>query len=293
MSTPQNYAERQEFPSEHEAYPLQPMLQASEYDVSEEELESPLPNEPHLTRAQSVHSTASGVENLGYAQRPDNLSSRETYNMPLPSLPVSTNASGPGNTVVSALTATSQPSPKKDSAWTSWLRFWRSGWTADGFGCAIAALALMAICIILRVHANNPLPEWPYSITINALIAIFTVVLKAGVALPLAEGWFIGTVTFESRLIWSNIRHWSVKMAGFPKQPKASYWHGRLRLGKSRRLGLWPVSFQDWTDQVPSHLETVLEAATDLVPLAEAVRILSLMEMTHTCSFSSAIFGII
>lgn len=173
----------------------------SEDDVSTEDLDPPSPNEPYRTQPQSVHSNASGVEYLGHAQRRDSPSGQETYNMSPPSLnPVSSGALGPENAAVLASTATSQSSPKNVSAWSLCLRFLHYGWIADAFGCAIAAFSLMAICIILQVHANKPLPEWPYSITINALIAIFTVILKAGVALPLSEGCLIGAVAFELRL---------------------------------------------------------------------------------------------
>ena len=199
--TPPNHERRRDSPSTHEEYPLQPMQRENEDDVSTENLDPPSPNEPYRTQLQSVHSTASGVEHLGHAQRRDSPSGQQTYHMSPPPLnPVSSGALGPENAVVLASTATSQSSPKNVSAWSLCLRFFRYGWNADGFGCAIAALSLMAICIILQVHANKPLPEWPYGITINALIAIFTVILKAGVALPLSEGSLIGAVVFEMRL---------------------------------------------------------------------------------------------
>ncbi|KAF2683665.1 hypothetical protein K458DRAFT_431890 [Lentithecium fluviatile CBS 122367] len=48
-------------------------------------------------------------------------------------------------------------------------------------------MALLAIIITLRVHEHKPLPHWPYGISINALLAIFTVVLKASAGLTLAQ----------------------------------------------------------------------------------------------------------
>ena len=61
-------------------------------------------------------------------------------------------------------------------------------WLPEILSSLIATLALVAIIIILAVHQGKPLPEWPHSISINALIAIFTVVFKASLLMPVAEG---------------------------------------------------------------------------------------------------------
>lgn len=200
--TGRNHERRRDSSSAHEEYPLQPMQQESDDDVSAEALDLPSPNEPHITQPPGADNSASSIENLAHAQRQESPRGQEMYNISLQSFrPVSSDVLGPENAVVSVSTATSQSSPKNISAWSFGLRCWRDGWIADGFGYAIAALSLMAICIILRVQLNKPLPEWPYGITINALIAIFTVVLKAGVALPLSEGWSVGAVTFQLHLL--------------------------------------------------------------------------------------------
>lgn len=188
MITGANHERRLDASSAHEEYPLQPMQQEGDDDdddVSAEDFDPHSPNEH-----QGADNTASSAENLGHLERQESSRDQEMSNMSLRSLrSVSSNALDPGNAVLSASNATSQSTLKNVSAWSFCLRFWRYGWNAEGFGCAIAALSLMAICIILRVHANKPLPGWPYGITINALIAIFTVVLKVGVVLPLSEGW--------------------------------------------------------------------------------------------------------
>ncbi|KAI3329470.1 hypothetical protein HD806DRAFT_287970 [Xylariaceae sp. AK1471] len=67
-------------------------------------------------------------------------------------------------------------------------RVWYYGWVAESLGCGLAVISLVAIVITLRLHENRPLPDWPYGININALIAIFGVLLKAGVTVPLSEG---------------------------------------------------------------------------------------------------------
>lgn len=65
---------------------------------------------------------------------------------------------------------------------------WNYGWTAEIFSCALAMVSLAAIIITLCLHDGKPLPKWPLGITINALIAILTVLMKAGLSIPLSEG---------------------------------------------------------------------------------------------------------
>ncbi|KAI0435838.1 hypothetical protein F4803DRAFT_276716 [Xylaria telfairii] len=67
-------------------------------------------------------------------------------------------------------------------------RAWYYGWVAESVGCCLAAISLIAIIITLRLHEDKPLPRWPLSISINALIAVFGVLLKAGLTVPLSEG---------------------------------------------------------------------------------------------------------
>lgn len=78
--------------------------------------------------------------------------------------------------------------------------FWRSivpgllkgiltyAWTTEISSILIAILALSAIYITLVMHSDRPLPRWPSLISINSLIAIFTVILKATLMMPVAEG---------------------------------------------------------------------------------------------------------
>jgi hypothetical protein len=49
-------------------------------------------------------------------------------------------------------------------------------------------LALMAILLILALHQNHTLPSWPFSITLNLLISIMVIVLKATMLAVLASG---------------------------------------------------------------------------------------------------------
>ncbi|KAI1623243.1 hypothetical protein EDD37DRAFT_651418 [Exophiala viscosa] len=51
----------------------------------------------------------------------------------------------------------------------------------------VAALSLLAISITLATHNTRPLPEWPFGISINVLVSIFSVIFKAAVSVCIAE----------------------------------------------------------------------------------------------------------
>ncbi|KAK6863658.1 hypothetical protein PG995_000186 [Apiospora arundinis] len=72
--------------------------------------------------------------------------------------------------------------------WQRVQRFWNKGWGAEAYGAALAVCSLAAIIAVVASFEGQTLPEWPMHITINALIAVFTVLMKAGLAILLTEG---------------------------------------------------------------------------------------------------------
>lgn len=61
-----------------------------------------------------------------------------------------------------------------DSLWNIWIY---------EFGaCVLALVAVVALVATLYPQASKPLPQWPFRISINSLLAIYTTVLKAMVA---------------------------------------------------------------------------------------------------------------
>lgn len=71
--------------------------------------------------------------------------------------------------------------PSQQNGWVH--RFWL--WEVLSILGATVALAAMIITLVL--HQDKILPKWPSAITINALIAVFSAILKACVVMPLAE----------------------------------------------------------------------------------------------------------
>lgn len=67
-------------------------------------------------------------------------------------------------------------------------RLLRCSWVYECASIVVAILAMEAIYITLILHRNGPLPQQASMISINSLIAIFTVILKASLLMPVAEG---------------------------------------------------------------------------------------------------------
>ncbi|KAH0287863.1 hypothetical protein KCU62_g5567, partial [Aureobasidium sp. EXF-3399] len=60
-------------------------------------------------------------------------------------------------------------------------------WKIEILACGLALLALFAIVMTLIVHDGRPLPQWPFRISVNALVSVFAVILKASMMLPVSE----------------------------------------------------------------------------------------------------------
>lgn len=72
--------------------------------------------------------------------------------------------------------------------WRSTQRRWRNTWVPEILGILLAVASLFAILAVLNNQDGKTTSQWPIRISINAVIAIFVVLLKAGLALPLSEG---------------------------------------------------------------------------------------------------------
>lgn len=72
----------------------------------------------------------------------------------------------------------------------SWLYSHRyfNMWWWEVACCVVALTALLAMIATIRSYDGKPLPQWKYGITMNALIAVYTLILKAAAGLILAEG---------------------------------------------------------------------------------------------------------
>jgi Protein of unknown function (DUF3176) len=64
----------------------------------------------------------------------------------------------------------------------------RKIWLTEILAAILALVAMAAIMITLGTHNGRPLPDWPYQISINALVSIFSVIFKGAMMVPIAEG---------------------------------------------------------------------------------------------------------
>lgn len=62
----------------------------------------------------------------------------------------------------------------------SQTNFYGSSWTFEILNCLIAVAFLVAIILVLYNFDGKPVPEWPYGITLNALVSVLSTAMKAG-----------------------------------------------------------------------------------------------------------------
>lgn len=65
--------------------------------------------------------------------------------------------------------------------------FWGVGWLWELVSCVIAIGSLVGIIVVLYVFDGKSTPDWPYGITLNALISVLETVMKAAMAFPITE----------------------------------------------------------------------------------------------------------
>ncbi|KAH0424302.1 hypothetical protein CcaCcLH18_11653 [Colletotrichum camelliae] len=102
----------------------------------------------------------------------------------------------------------SKISPSRDSLLN---RFWI--W--EVLSIALATVALAAMFITLLLHQDRTLPKWPSMITINALIAVFSAILKACLMMPIAEGLSqLKWLWYEKSRPMKHIAQWDMASRG-------------------------------------------------------------------------------
>ncbi|KAE8381878.1 hypothetical protein BDV26DRAFT_278485 [Aspergillus bertholletiae] len=62
-----------------------------------------------------------------------------------------------------------------------------SSWIWEILSCAIAVASLAGIIVVLYMYNGKSMPDWPYGITLNAVISLLTTLMKAAMAFPITE----------------------------------------------------------------------------------------------------------
>ena len=88
--------------------------------------------------------------------------------------------------------STSSEQPKlherSQKCFPSLFKFCEDRWIFEVTCCLFALCNLLAIITILAVHQEKSLPHWPYVISINSLVSIFTTLMKAAMMLVVSAG---------------------------------------------------------------------------------------------------------
>lgn len=89
--------------------------------------------------------------------------------------------------------------------WNNPSRSWESlgNWWLEILCLIVMTAALIAITFTLSMHQNRPLPEWPYSVSVNTLVAVYVVVLKAAMLLIITEGM---SALYSNRVVAKTLR---------------------------------------------------------------------------------------
>lgn len=69
-----------------------------------------------------------------------------------------------------------------------WSRLPTDWWIWELLALLCSVISLVAIVLVLRLHEGRPVPDWPFSITINSLLSIFATIMSATMLVPIAEG---------------------------------------------------------------------------------------------------------
>ncbi|CAN9154066.1 unnamed protein product [Alternaria alternata] len=63
----------------------------------------------------------------------------------------------------------------------------RRRWTSEALSILFASLSLLGLVATLVAHQGKSLPQWPQLITINSIVSLFSILIRAGVGVVLAE----------------------------------------------------------------------------------------------------------
>jgi hypothetical protein len=93
----------------------------------------------------------------------------------------------PGHQIAETDASKSKAEPFEVLKGPGFLSLVYTRWLTELLASLIALLAFAAIVITLATHNGRPLPNWPFGISINALVSIFAVILKGTMMVPVAE----------------------------------------------------------------------------------------------------------
>lgn len=67
-------------------------------------------------------------------------------------------------------------------------RMWAVDWRTETCSYVVATFSLAGLVATLSAHQGKPLPQWPQLVTINSIISLLSLLMRACVGVVLAEG---------------------------------------------------------------------------------------------------------
>ena len=97
---------------------------------------------------------------------------------------------GEKSTQTASSTSSKQPKlhERTQKCFPSLFKSCEDRWVFEITCCLFALCNLLAIITILAVHQEKSLPHWPYVISVNSLVSIFTALMKAAMMLVVSAG---------------------------------------------------------------------------------------------------------
>jgi Protein of unknown function (DUF3176) len=77
--------------------------------------------------------------------------------------------------------------PRMKDEQNGFTRLYQDWWLMELLSLALSVSALAAIVSVLRAFENHSLPDWPYNITLNTFLALFTTILNTGLVMAVLE----------------------------------------------------------------------------------------------------------
>jgi Protein of unknown function (DUF3176). len=62
-----------------------------------------------------------------------------------------------------------------------------SNWILEILSCVLSMGFLVTIIVVLAIYDGKPMPDWPYGITLNALVSVLSNFMKAAMAFAVTE----------------------------------------------------------------------------------------------------------
>jgi hypothetical protein len=77
--------------------------------------------------------------------------------------------------------------PPSSDERSTFARLAQDWWLNELLGLILSLLAFLAIVIVLKVYENHTLPDWPYNVTLNTFLALFTTIASTGLMVAVLE----------------------------------------------------------------------------------------------------------